>query len=215
MYVWAFHTTQPKVEVVTVYVQHVQPCWKVLLAYTQTRDETYSNVRRFLLASRTAFDATPMDLESPEMITIHLMLSIVALPCDGNKKFRDSCFHRISQLVCYKYALPLRFVAQIQMLMMDRCQRLSGRKRPSRHRINFLLHLDDHRQCAFRGLRRAKVLVQDISNFAKQPQSASSQALNRICERCDKLITDLKNLEHDFNSLEEMLMQTRDLVSTT
>jgi hypothetical protein len=104
MYVWVLHTTQPKVKMVTVYVQQVQSCWQVLLAYTQTQDVTYSNARKFLHASRTAFDATPMDLESPEIITVHLILSIVALLCDGNRKFRDSCFHRISQLVCTTYA---------------------------------------------------------------------------------------------------------------
>nr|KAK5446842.1 hypothetical protein LTR18_002420 [Exophiala xenobiotica] len=188
MYVWVLHTTQPKAEMVTVYVRQVEPCWKVLLAYTQTQDVTYANARKFLLASRTAFDATPMDLESPEMITIHLILSIIGLLCDGNRKFRDSCFNRISQL------------------------RLSGRKRPSRHQINFLLHLDDHRQCAFRGLRRAKVHLKYISDFTKQQQPASSLGPERMRKRCDELIIDLENLEHDLDSLEEMLTQTRDMI---
>ncbi|KAK5254523.1 hypothetical protein LTR40_010988, partial [Exophiala xenobiotica] len=31
-------------------------------------------------------------------------------------------------------------------------------------------------------------------------------------KRCDELIIDLENLEHDLDSLEEMLTQTRDMI---
>ncbi|KIW30486.1 uncharacterized protein PV07_06228 [Cladophialophora immunda] len=196
MYIWALHTTQPKVEGVTVYVRQVQPRWEVLLAYRQTQDETYSNPRRLLVDSRNAFGATPADLECPELIAIRLMLSIASLLCEDNRKFRDSCLNRISQLT-------LKIIPR---------QRLSGRKRPSREKINFLLHLDDHRQCGLRGIRRTKGLVQDISDFAKQVQLARSQAVDAVSERCDKLARDLGNLEHDLRSLGEMFTETSDMI---
>jgi hypothetical protein len=90
---------------------------------------------------------------------------------------------------------------------------LRGRRRPSRYKINYLLHLDDHRQCALRGLRRAKMLVHEIVRFAKQPHSVNAQALSRICERCEKIDVSLKSLDHDLESLDQMLRDTRDMVS--
>jgi hypothetical protein len=208
MYIWELHQTVPSVENAIAFLNQAEDeHWQLLLLRTSTSSPSAKLRETFLSKSRTMFGAHAGAPRNTASEVASILLSMLETLCRDNRRFRNACVTRISEL------------------------RMLGRRRPSRHKINFLTHLDDFRQAAQLGLVDANWLLKDISEHVNANTSPASSASNQsnvqtgansntsaqhplqdLVDRCRKVEVELDYLAHDLDKLGKLLADAREMV---
>jgi len=98
-------------------------------------------------------------------------------------------------------------------------QTLEGRRKPTASKINFLLHLDDHRQESCIGLRDALALLEDISIWIDaNPGRLDAGGYGfdkRLQSWRDEIIQDLKRLQAALLEIKDPLVNVQTMVSSS
>lgn len=92
---------------------------------------------------------------------------------------------------------------------------LEGRRKPTASKINFLLHLDDHREESCIGLRDASALLKEISTWmnANRGQLNAEYGLGKQLQGwCKRIRRDLKRLQAALLEVKDPLTNVQTMV---